>query len=601
MRPARRRLAVAACLVLLGTGAVTAYLRLRREVERAAAPFDPHRRPLEYLAVPRSRPLPTWGGGEVEAVAVTPERVLAAGGFGLDGGGVPAGDLPTLRASALTLWRGRPVAALAAGGVFLRRETGWEELRSGFGALHVRALEETAGGELLIGAREGLYRAAWEARTLERLDTAPVRSLAMAGGGAILAGGERGLRRVQGGSVVSVETDDPWVEAVAWTGGEAFVVTAAGLVRGPGAGPFRAVAGAEEVATGAALDGSFYGVLPDEPALLRVDAGGGRTVEVALPAPGRRAFSASGLLLVDTDAGLFLRASGGWRLVRDRGRALPPGPAHVSAIARLGERLVLGLFDGGLALGEGPGSELRFRLASDGRAWGVNALLPAGGALYVASLRGAFRFDGRRLEAIDGPGAAFSLASTREGVAIGYGLGVALPGPRLVSAFHGLPGNQALALSAGEELVVGMPSGLGSLAGGRVRWRVAAGEGRLPHPWVTALERHGGFLYAATYGGGVVRRLEATADAAYETFPETAGFKVNPGCLLEAHGRLYLGTEGRGLFRLAGGAFRPLPLPLPSPRVTALWADEDALWVGTDEGLSRVDLDRLDAARGDDS
>jgi hypothetical protein len=229
--------------------------------------------------------------------------------------------------------------------------------------------------------------------------------------------------------------------------------------------------------------------------------------------------------------------------------------------------------------------------------WGVNALLPAGGALYVASLRGAFRFDGRRLEAIEGPGAAFSLASTREGVAIGYAQGVALPGPRLVSAFHGLPGNQALALSAGDELVVGMPSGLGALAGGRVRWRVTAGEGRLPHPWVTALARHGASLYAATYGGGVVRR-DASAGAAYEPFPETAGFRVNPGCLVAAHGRLYLGTDGRGLHQLSGREFRPLRLPLPSPRVTALWAEADALWVGTDEGLSRVDLRRLDAARG---
>jgi ligand-binding sensor domain-containing protein len=266
----------------------------------------------------------------------------------------------------------------------------------------------------------------------------------------------------------------------------------------------------------------------------------------------------------------------------------------VGALALLHSRLVAGFFDGGLAVAAPANGSLAWQGVPGSSAWGVNALLPAGGVLYVASLRGAARFDGTRLQAIEGPGAAFSLAPTSEGVAIGYGQGVLLPGVRLLSAFHGLPGNQALALASGQSLFVGTPSGLGAVEGRRVRWRVTAGEGRLPHSWVTALAVSGDGLYVGTYGGGVARRTGGGADDAggYHAFPETEGLKVSAGCLVEANGRIYAGTDGGGLFRLSldRRRFQPLALPLPSLRVSALLAVPGALYVGTDEGLARVPL-----------
>jgi ligand-binding sensor domain-containing protein len=234
----------------------------------------------------------------------------------------------------------------------------------------------------------------------------------------------------------------------------------------------------------------------------------------------------------------------------------------------------------------------------------VNALLAAGGELYGASLRGAARFDGERLRGIEGPGAAFSLAATREGVAIGYAQGVRLPGATLLSAFHGLPGNQVLALASSQELFVGTPSGLGGLQGRRVSWRVAVGESKLPHPWVTALLEQPDGLYVGTYGGGITRRVaRATSGSAsglvdrarYDAFPETEGLKINPGCLLRVGGRLYAGTDGEGLWRSSedGDRFERIGVALPSPRVTALLASEDTLHVGTDEGLSSLPLREL--------
>jgi hypothetical protein len=597
---------LAAAAVLAVAGAVLVAARLRATVRRALEPVVDARRPLQFLtSPPAGAPLPRWGSPSVEAVAVTPAGLLVAGGSGvvLVRGGetvdLTAG-LPGLAVSALAQWRGDTVVGLKSGGLFRRHGGGWEEARSGWGTLEVRALAETEAGELLIGARQGLFRAAWGANSLERLDSHPVRSMAESRQ-LLLAGGEQGLFRVEPGRAIAIATPDPWIDEVALAGAQAYVVTASGLLRGDARdGPMLPLTAGDDVVSGVAMGDSFRGLDGTRSRAVRAFSAEGAR-EDALPRPARRLLSSAGTLFADTTDGLYRRDADGWTLAAPRQAALPPGPAHVTALAFLGSDLVAGLFDGGLVVADAGGPDLRWHAVPGSAAWGVNALLPAGGALYVASLRGAARFDGRRLTPIEGPGAAFSLASTADGVAIGYGQGVLLPGPqRLLSAFHGLPGNQALALAYDDVLYVGTPSGLGAIGGQRVRFRVAAGEGRLPHPWVTALALSHGALYVGTYGGGIVRRTATGVEAAagrvdrarYEAFVDTEGLKINAGCLVEAQGRLYAGTDGHGLYRLSqdGRTFEPVRVSLPSRRVTALLPAPGALYVGTDEGVARLPL-----------
>jgi len=581
-------------LALAAAGGVC--LKLSRDLRGALAQPSRDRAELRLVPVAEPAPIERWGGGEVEAVAGAGSELTTAGGFGVrDGGGDLSRGLPTLRASALALWRGRPVLGLAAGGLFLLRDRSWEELRSGFGALHVRTLLESSGGQLWIGAREGLFRAAWGAPALERLDGAPVRSIALGEGGLVVAGGEEGLRRIEPGRATPLAAPDPWIDWVGLCGGELWLVTPAGLARGPVGGPLAPVAGGEDAVSAAVAGDRVYAAGGGR--LLRFE--GGRGAEEYLPARPRRLLADSGQVFADTDAGLYRRTGAGWVLARPRPAALPPGAAHVGALGLMGARLVLGTFDGGLALGEPRDRDWAWTPLRGAPVWAVNAILPSGDGMVVASLRGAARYDGRRWTVLGGAGAgaAFALAATRDGVAVGYGQGVLLPGSRLLSAFHGLPGNQALALAGGDPLYVGTPSGLGAVSGAKVAWRVTAGEGRLPHPWVTALALHDGALYVGTYGGGVVRRsADGSAKGRFEPFAETDGCKVNTGCLAEAGGRLFLGTDGQGLFRLSrdGSRFEPLRLPLPSPRVTALLAGPGALYVGTDEGLARLRLPLAD-------
>jgi hypothetical protein len=586
-------------LLLALAGGAWGLLRLRSKVEEALAPQRIDSRPLAFTGVSPVGPASEeWGGSSILAVLQTSTGFLSAGGAGVQENGRRLGGLPTLSATALAPWRGSVMLGLASGGLYRRAGEGWEEARSGWGVLHVRTLAETPAGELLVGAREGLYRAAWGAASLERLDTHPVRSIAV-GSGFLLSAGEDGLYRVQPGGTLRLETPDPWVESVHLTGDEAWAVTAVGLARGPAGGPLSAVEWGGDVVAGCLHDGSFYGVDGLAAAVSRRGVSGGHRAEELLPAVPRRLFSDNGTLFADTNQGLCRREKGRWSLVGGGPPALPLS-GHVSALATLNGRLVAGLFDGGLAVEEAlPGGAVAFRGVQGSSTWGVNALLPSGGVLYVASLRGAARFDGRELTPLEGPGAAFSLAATPEGIAIGYGQGVLLPGPRLLSAFHGLPGNQALALAFGPDLYVGTPSGLGAVRGRKVRWRVGAGEGRLPHPWVTSLALSDGALFVGTYGGGIVRCAAGGAQdpGAFDGFAETEGLRV--GSLLVAGGRVWAGTDGQGLYRSSadGKRFVPVPLVLPSPRVTALAATEDSLYVGTDEGLARIRLSTANATK----
>ena len=525
------------------------------------------------------------------------QALTTAGAFGVrDEAGDLSWGLPSLNASAMTFWRGRPVVGLAAGGLFLRRDGRWEELLTGQGALHVRILQESAGGQLWIGAREGLFRTAWGAPALERLDGAPVRALALGEGGLVLAGGEEGLRRVEPGRVTQLAAPDPWIDWVGLCAGEVWLVTPAGLARGPRAAP-----GAGRGRRGRGLGGG----------------GGGRGLR-----PGRRAAAAlrGRPRRGGVPAGAGAPPAGGFGpgVRGHRGRPVParrlrlgagaaparlppPGAAHVSALGLMGSRaLVLGAFDGGLALGETGAAGWAWSPLPSAPAWAVNAILAGGDGLYVASLRGAARFDGARWTALGDPatGPAFALAATRDGIAVGYGQGVRCPGRGCFRPSTACPGTRRWPCAPGAQLFVGTPSGLGAVSGGKVAWRVTAGEGRLPHPWVTALADRAEGLYIGTYGGGVARRVAVAGSpkGRFEAFPETQGFKVNPGCLVEAGGRLFMGTDGQGLFRLSrdGARFEPLSLPLPSGRVTALLPGPGALWVGTDEGLARLPLPLAD-------
>lgn len=612
---ARRALGLGAgALLVLALGAGFALLRLDRAVSREASPEALRAgsvRPLAFRALERT-------GGR--AVVAGEAAVLGAAEIGgelwlASGRGLEAGTrrldvldgLPSLRVSAVASWRGTPVFALERSGWGRVTPAGLEMATSGFGDLEVRSIVETEGGELLLGAREGLFRAAFGSGEIERLDTSPVRAVAVLPGGEVAAGGEAGLRVVSpsGATPRAVATPEPWVESLAFSGGLLWAATPAGAAAGPpSSARLETLARGADATSGVAWNGGFSFVATEGPPRVSLLLPDGARRETPAPERFRRLFVAEGRLLADGPSGLFgLDPARGFALVRPAPPSLPL--PHVNALAADGSRLWLGFFDGGVASADPRATPLRPEPVASSDAWGVNALLPSGGAVWAATLRGAYRLAGGEARVLEGAGGAYALASTPGGVAVGYAQGVLLPGQRLLSAWHGLPGNQAYALAAeGDALWVGTPTGLGRVEGRRVTERVLPGEGKLPHPWVTALHAGRDGLWVATYGGGIAVRRAGEGPAAWEPFPQTRGLRVNAGALLALpDGRLCAGTHGAGVWcsDRARSRFARVDLPLPSPDVFSLAAfppdAPELLFAGTSEGLLRVPADALTETR----
>ena len=614
-RPVSRALlALGGALLVLGVAAAAFFLRLDRAVERETAPgtLSAERiRALSFTAVGRpTLPAEAAGDGAVLGAADVEGALHLATGSGLEADGRTVGvldGLPSLRVAAVASWRGTAVFALSRGGWGRLGESGPRLASTGFGPLEVRAFAETDGGELLLAARQGLFRAPFGSGEIERLDDSPSRSVALLPGGEIATGGEKGLRVVSPGGPAPrlVSTPDPWVTSVAVLGGELWAATAAGTARGPlGASALTPHPRGGDATDGVAWDGGFRFVPDDGPPRVATLLPDGTRRETPAPERFRRLLVAGTRLLADGPSGLRrFDPPRGFVPLREAPPALPF--AHVNALAADGSRLWLGGFDGGVAVADPRASPLRAGAVPSGEAWGVNALLPLGGVLYAATLRGAFRVDGDDVRALEGAGAAFSLASTPSGLAIGYGPGVLLPARRLLSAWHGLPGNQAYALASdGDGLWVGTPTGLGRVERQRVTERVLPGEGKLPHPWVTALLSRPDGLWIGTYGGGIAVRRTGAAGAKWESFPETRGLRVNAGALLALpDGRVCAGSHGSGVWcsDRARERFARVDLPLPSPDVFSLAAFPrevpELLFAGTSEGLLRLPADALPETR----
>ncbi len=487
---------LAALLLAVGASSWLGFRRLRSTVARATDPArteEGRARPLAFSPIGHARfPMDLFADPSLLSVAAAGGELWTAGGLGLSDGTRsfdPAVGLPSARVGALAAGRKDVVFGLEAGGWGRDSDAGLETATSGWGQLEVRVFAETEAGELLLGARQGLFLAPYGNGSIERISGEPVRAVALLPGGLVAAGGERGLQvlSLSGTGTRSVATPDPWIESLGWDGKSLWASTPLGTAVGdplaerllldphPRGG---------DVRKGLVQGGAWWG-LADGGRLAALLRDGTRSEE---PNPDgfRRLFSVGGSLFAEAPAGLFRRETGGWTLVR---KTLPGALplSHVNALASTAGELFLGFFDGGVAsCRPGPiGSRMTVRPVSGSAAWGVNALLPSGGTVWAATLRGVFKIRGGRVEPVDGPGGAYSLAPTPTGIALGYGQGVSLPGGRLLSAFHGLPGNQAYALTAArgsDALWVGTPTGLGRIENARVTARALPGEGKLPHP-----------------------------------------------------------------------------------------------------------------------
>jgi ligand-binding sensor domain-containing protein len=318
------------------------------------------------------------------------------------------------------------------------------------------------------------------------------------------------------------------------------------------------------------------------------------------------------LLAVD-DAVLALTRSGlyrigahglGWQPVLRPGAAVL-SDRNVSALAADNKgRLWVGYFDRGLDRMEsdhGPATHVE-----NEHVFCVNRILPNSkdGTIDVATANGLVRFDAagsqeQVLTRADGLIAdhVTDVVSYQDGLALATPAGLTFldaTGARSMYAFQGLVNNHVYALGvSGDELMAGTLGGLSQLEKGDVQVSYTTATPGLKHNWITAVVPVGDEWMVGTYGAGL---LGLDRYGHFHSFENATGpFEINSNAMLVTPSHVFAGTLGNGLYvyERASDRWFAVERGLPSANVTALALANGYLYVGTDNGLVRVQEQKL--------
>jgi ligand-binding sensor domain-containing protein len=213
-----------------------------------------------------------------------------------------------------------------------------------------------------------------------------------------------------------------------------------------------------------------------------------------------------------------------------------------------------------------------------------------------------FSADGRERQVLDRESGLIS-GHVTDVILYGDGMAAATPagitfldasGAHSLYAFEGLVNNHVYALGARDnQLLAGTLGGISLLRNGQVERNLTTANSGLKANWITGLARAGDGWLVGTYGNGVMR-LDAGGNVA-ATEATRNGVIVNPGAILSDGMVTLAGTMGQGLLvsDAAGMRWRWVTAGLPSLNVTALAVDKGVVYVGTDNGLVRIDEGKL--------
>src|SRR5262249_7574970 len=262
-------------------------------------------------------------------------------------------------------------------------------------------------------------------------------------------------------------------------------------------------------------------------------------------------------------------------------------------------RLWVGYFDRGLdILPAGPG---RAQHVENDHVFCVNRILPdaRGNSIEVATANGLVRFGPsgtpeQILGRADGLIAdhVTDVAPYRDGLAVATPAGITFldsEGARSMYSFHGLVNNHVYALAASDdELLAGTLGGLSALQKGFVKSNFTAGNSGLKQNWITAVALVGDEWMIGTYGSGVMA-LDSTGHI-HPFEVATAPVEINPNAMLVTKDHVFAGTLSQGMYVYdrAKQRWSVVKDGLPSQNVTAFAAGAGFLYVGTDNGLVRI-------------
>ena len=325
----------------------------------------------------------------------------------------------------------------------------------------------------------------------------------------------------------------------------------------------------------------------------------------------RQLFGMSDAVYALTRGGLYrMNARGfGWQpVLQPVGATL--SDRNISALATDNKgRLWVGYFDRGLdRLESDPGSATHGPAihVENEHVFCVNRIFPnpKDGTVDVATANGLVRFDaaGNQAQVLtraDGLIAdhVTDVVAYQDGLALATPAGLTFldsTGARSMYAFQGLVNNHVYALGvSGNALMAGTLGGLSVLDKGDVRLNYTTATPGLKHNWITAVVPVGQEWMVGTYGAGVLGLDNSGHFYGFEL--ATGDLEVNPNAMLVTRDHVFAGTLGHGLYVFERESQRWFVIEqgLPSSNVTALTEANGYLYVGTDNGLVRIQEQKL--------
>ena len=483
----------------------------------------------------------------------------------------------------------------------------------------VTAILPVSSGHLLIGTKKrGVL--VYDGRTIHELhptlDHLYVQALAGSEVDLWVGTLDQGVRHWHAGTTETFGEDqglpDRQVQAIALRGEQTYVGTAGGVAEFDKGRFSRVLASgvlvtalyvqADELWIGSEDQGVLHLPLAGKRSRLESPSSNGMDPEEVRQIQGTE----DGVLVLSRDRIFETKRSGlGWREV------LKPRPAvltdrNVSALARdKNGQLWVGYFDRGLdILPDGPPRTLH---VEDEHVFCVNRIWPddKSGTVEVATANGLVRFGGSgKPEQVLGTADGLIAEHVTDVVPYHDGLAIATPagitfldsdGARSIYSFHGLVNNHVYALGVSDDdLMVGTLGGLSEVKKGFVKANFTAGDSGLKQNWITAVVRVGDEWMVGTYGSGVMELDSTGKFHAYQT--GTAAVEINSNAMLVTKDHVFAGTLGQGLYVYdrAKQRWTIVGEGLPSANVTALAQSEGYIYVGTDNGLVRIEESKIE-------
>jgi ligand-binding sensor domain-containing protein len=401
---------------------------------------------------------------------------------------------------------------------------------------------------------------------------------------------------------------DPQVQAIALSGERAYIGTPLGVAEFD-RGQFSRTLGAGLLVTSLLTNGGQLLVGTQDQGIVRVPLGAHRAASTGGStdlAEVKQFLSANSEVYALTRNGMFQLSPRGaaWKEVLKPENGLL-SDRNISALAKDKDgQLWIGYFDRGLDLLSSDAT--RVLHVENQHVFCVNRILPneKSGIINVATANGLVRFtsSGSQQQVLTKADGLIADHVT-DVVPYGDGMAIATPagltfldsgGARSMYAFHGLVNNHVYALGvSGDELMVGTLGGLSLLGKGEVLVNYTAGGSGLKQNWITAVARVGDEWMVGTYGSGVVGLDRA---GHFRSFGKaTAAVEINPNAMLVTPHHVLAGTLGNGLYVYDRETMRwnILSEGLPSQNVTALAESNGCIYVGTDNGLVRIQESKL--------